>query len=459
MATSVVPSVLWREGMFLSTQHFQAFAREAAARAAHGERIGRSARHGLIKLILDETKLAQDVFDVRGLELVFPDGTAARIPGNAEISATNFAEFFKGPELLVWLAIPEARENQPQIDDGHDGRVARYRVQSIATYDENTRDAVQPLEYRMLRIKVFFGEDPPPGFDALPVARLVRQGTPVPSTLLSPLYVPPILECGASAVLTGRIQELAAIARSRVRDLAARVPSLARLSDVDRGIDFASLLLLQSLNRTCAALEQLARSPHLPPEFAYVELARCCGDLALFNPARATPGLPAFDAGRTDSCMRTVLNELTSLLGSQVEHPYECVPFDQDAAATYFHRIKIPAEWFERRAAIFLGVQLTRPAEEVAQLVPDGVKLLAVSEKQRVMDGVVPGIGLLHERLAPLAFPKRDDLHYFRIDMEGESHDSWVLVERERAALILNPLDELADARFELYVEKARRHG
>ena len=87
------------------------------------------------------------------------------------------------------------------------------------------------------------------------------------------------------------------------------------------------------------------------------------------------------------------------------------------------------------------------------------VKLMAPSEKERVMNGIVPGIWLVYERLAPLAFPKRDDLHYFRIETEGDSHDSWLLVEQERAALILNPMDELADARFELYVEKPRRHG
>ncbi|MCC7011423.1 MAG: type VI secretion system baseplate subunit TssK [Planctomycetes bacterium] len=459
MSTSVVPSVLWREGMFLSTQHFQALAREFAARAAHGERIGSSARFGLVQLSLDDSKLAQDVLDVRALDLVFPDGTVARIPGNAEIAATPFAEFFKGAELTVWLGIPEARENQPAIDDGRDGRVARYRVQTQPTYDENVRDSVQTLEYRMLRIKVFFGDEPPPGFDALPVAKLVRQGHPVPVTAISPTYIAPLLECGASPALVGRLAELAAVARGRVRDLAARVPSIARLSDVDRGIDFASLLLLQALNRTCAVLEQLTRTPHLAPELAFVELARCCGDMALFDPSRAAPNLPAFEPARTDACMRTVLGELSSLLGAQVEHPYDCVPFEQDPAATYFHRIKIPEEWFERRARIYLGVQLTRAAEEAARLVPDGVKLMAASEKQRVMDGMVPGISLAYERVAPLAFPKRDDLHYFRIETEGDSHASWTQVERERAALILNPLDELSDARFELYVEKQRRHG
>lgn len=459
MPHRAVPSVLWREGMFLSTQHFQAFAREAHARAADGERIGKTSRHGTVQLVIDETKLAQDIFDVRALDVVFPDGTPARLPGNTEIAATSFAEAFKGPELLVWLAIPEARENNPVIDDGHDGRVARFRVQSQPTYDENLRDAVQAIDYRMLRVKVFFGDDPPPGFDALPVAKLVREGRPVPVPVLSGAYIPPIMELGASPVLIRRLREIGDTVRSRVRDLAARVPSIARLSDVDRGIDFASLILLQALNRTCATLEQLARSPHVPPIDAYRELARCCGDLALFSPTRAAPNLPAFDHARIDSCMRTVLGELTALLDAEVEHPYDCVPFDQDSAIPFFHKIKIPAEWFDRRAEMYLGVQLTKAGEDAARLVLDGVKLMAQSEKQRVMDGMVPGITLSYERLAPLAFPKRDDLHYFRIDTEGESRDSWLLVEQERAALIVNPLDELTEARFELYVEKPRRHG
>jgi len=459
MAHRAVPSVLWREGMFLSTQHFQALSREAAELASGAAGIGRAARHGLVSITLDETRLAESVFDVRSLEAVFPDGTLARIPGNAEIAATGFAEAFKEAELAVWLAIPEARENQPAIDDGRDGRVARFRVQSQPCYDENLRDAVQSIEFRMLRVKVFFGEAPPAGFEALLVARLVREGRPVAVPALAPAFVPPVMECGAAPALVRRMVELAQESRRRVRDLAERVPTLARLSDVGRGVDFASLLLLQSLNRTCATLEQLSRAPRLAPELAYLELARCCGDLALFHPARATPALPAYEPARADACFRSVLGELAALMGAEVEHPYECVPFERDPLVPFFHTIALPAEWFERRAEVWLGVQLARPAEQAATLVPDGVKLLAPSEKQRVIDGMIPGIALVHERVAPLAFPKREDLHFFRIETEGESRDSWLLVERERAALIVNPLDDLVDARFEFYVERARRHG
>lgn len=459
MSQRAVPSVLWREGMFLSTQHFQALAREAAGLAAGASSIGRAQGHGLVSLTLDLGRLAESVFDVRALELVFPDGTLAVVPGNAEISATGFADVFKEPELKVWLAIPEARENQPAIDDGRDGRVARFRVQAVATHDENLRDSVQQLEFRMLRIKVFFGDAPPAGFEAIEVARLVREGRPVALPALDPNFVPPVLECGGAPTLLRRITELAQEARRRVRDLAERVPTLARLSDVGRGVDFASLLLLQSLNRTCATLEQLARAPRLAPEHAYRELARCCGDLALFHPARAVPALLAFDPARTDACFKNVLGELAALMGAEVEHPYECVPFDRDALVPFFHQVALPAEWLERRAEVWLGVQLARRPEEAARLVPDGIKLLAPSEKQRVIDGMIPGISLVHERVPPLAFPKREDLHYFRISTEGESRNSWLSIERERSALIVNPLDDLVDARFEFYVEKPRRHG
>jgi type VI secretion system protein ImpJ len=457
MRSRVVPSVLWREGMFLSTQHFQAFSRELAARVASAERLAGAAPYGLMHLTVDDDALARDVLDVRALDVVFPDGTIARVPGNAEISATGFAEHLSGPELQVWVALPEVRENRPQVDDGRDGRAHRYSVATRTAYDENLSDAAQDIEVRVLALRLFFGAEPPPGFDAVPIARIVREGRPVAVSRLSPEYVPPLIACAGSPALMRRMRELAETARGRARDLAAKVPSLARLADVERGVDFASLLLLQSINRTAAALEQLSRAPDATPFTAYLELARCCGDMALFGPERAAPALPAFEHARSDECFRGVLRELGALLGAQVEQPYDFVPLDRDPAADYFHGASLPAEWFERRAVPYLAVQLGRPPEQAARLVPDGVKLMAPSERQRVMDSVVPGIAIRHERHPPLAFPRRDDLHYFRIETDGDSHGSWRLVEQEKAALVLNPLDELAEARFELYVEKPRR--
>lgn len=458
MRTRAVPSVLWREGMFLSTQHFQAFAREVQARAASGEAIGSPCGWGLLHLELDDARLGQDVLEVRALDALFPDGTLARVPGNAEVDAAGFADSFKGAELAVWLGVAEAKENAPQIDDGHEGRVARFKLRSQATYDENLRDATQELDYRVLKLRLFFGDEPPPGFVCLPLARLVREGRPVAVSVLSRDYVPPLMVCGASNVLMRRLRELAELGRSRARDLAAKAPSIARLAEVERGIDFTSLLLLQTVNRAVALLEQLAGAPDLDPFAAYLQLAVCCGDLAMFGPSRWAPNLPAYEHARSDACFRAVLDELAQLLPVQPESRYDCVPLERDAEQDYFHKTAVPADWFERRAVLYLAVQLARPAEEVARVVPDGVKLMAPSEKQRVMDSVVPGIALTFERLPPLAFPKRDDLHYFRIDTEGESHRSWLAVEAERAALVLNPLDELSQARFELYVEKPRRH-
>lgn len=459
MRTSVIPGVLWREGMFLSTQHFQAFQRELTSRVASGERASTPCGYGLIHLSVDVSRLEQDVFAIREVECLFGDGTLARAPGNAEVQPRAFGEAFKDASLLVWIGIPEAQPNIPQLDSGADSAHARYRAVAEATYDENLRDAQQQVDFRVLRLQLFFGEDPPAGFDCVPIARLVREGRPVAKSVLSPDYVPPMVNCGAAPNLLRKLQELAERCRSRARDLATRVPTIERLSDVQRGVDFAGLLLLQSINRTTAVLEQLSRAPALDPYLAFLDIVRCCGDLAVFAPPRSSPVFPAFDQAASDACFKLALGELDRLIDAQVEMPSEFTPFEREADAEFFQKARIPVEWFDRRSIFFLGVQLARPADVVSQLVPDGLKLLAPSESDRVLNGALPGIPLRYERQPPLAFPKRDDLHYFRIETEGAARDSWMRVQDERAALLLNPLEELSQARFEFYVEKARRHG
>ncbi|MFO1052664.1 MAG: type VI secretion system baseplate subunit TssK [Planctomycetota bacterium] len=451
MSSASEPSILWREGMFLCPQHFQTFARQVEARIHTSERIGRVGDFGLLGFAVDADALARDVFHLESVEAVFRDGTHLQVPQNGQIDQREFGEFFTKAELDVFLGIPARRAGSPELGAADDAR-ARYHAESVGVFDENLKDEPRELEVRVLHARVFFGEEDRSGFESIPLARLVRKGKPVAVSALSDDFVPPVLACGASTVLSRRLAELASAVRAQSRDLAARIPNTTGLSSVEKGADIAGFVKLQAVNQCVATLEQITRLPELHPFPVYMALVQSVGNLAIFGAERVVPELPAYDHDEIDACFASVVQTAQSLIPAEVTVPYDTAPFREDPMRQGFHICEIPPEWIERHPLVFVGVELGKPVDEVVQLVQTGTKLLAEADLEKVLTGVIPGVQLDYVRTAPLAFPKRPDLHFFRVQTEGASREGWLKIEQAGTAVILTALGGIG-ARFHFYVE------
>jgi len=445
------PSILWREGMFLCPQHLQGFARQVDARIHSSETLGSAGSWGVVRAEIDLESLERDVFRLVSAQVVFPDGTLAAFPENAHVDQREFAAAFEGPELDVFLGIPARRSGVPELGGPEDGR-SRYHAEVVDYWDENQKDEPRDLEVRILHGRLFFGDDDRSGFECVPLARLARKGKPVAVSVLSDRFVPPVLACGGSPVLLRRLRELADAVRAQSRDLAARIPNTTGLSSVEKGADIAGFVKLQAVNQCVASLEQLARLPQLHPYEAYMVLVQAVGNLAIFGADRVVPDLPAYDHADLGSCFETIMDRVQSLIPAEVSVPYDTLAFVKDPVREGFFSCEVPEDWLARSPLLFLGVELAKPAEEVIGLVGTGVKLLAEADLERVLQGVVPGIPLEHARTPPLAFPKRPDLHFFRIGTEGPSREAWLRIAEAHRAVLLTALGGLG-ASFHLYVE------
>lgn len=448
MTVRVHPSVLWREGMFLFPQHLQAFSRELQTRIQVAAGLGLIGDWGILDVEFDEDSLESDVLQVQRAAILFRDGTFANFPGNATVEQREFAEFFKGPELDVYLGIPAAQPGVPQTGD-EEGRHYRYVVERSEVQDENERDNRREMEYRSFHGRLFFGDEDRSGFDSVQVARLARVGSPQVRTVLSPTFIPPVLECGASPVLFQELQQAASKARAQSRDLAARMPDMARLSSVDKGADILGLVKLQAVNQVVALLEQVAGQEKVHPHEAYQALVQAGGHLAVFGAKRVTPEFAPYEHGDLDGCFRTTLAAVDELLEQEVAAPYDVADFTQEQPGLL--SCDIPSEWAGRRAIFHLAVEMEGSPDVVRSAVEAGVKLCGPGDYERVIHGVMPGVGLTHERVPPLSFPKRDSLHYFVVETEGASRELWLRIQEASCAKIISVVgDEL---KFQLYVE------
>ncbi|MEZ5978980.1 MAG: type VI secretion system baseplate subunit TssK [Planctomycetota bacterium] len=416
MSTRVERSVLWREGMFLYPQHLQAFTREVRAGVRSAGALGLVGDYGLIDLEVDGDALQDGVFDVRSVKLVLRDGTLVEVPVNGTVPKREFTEFFTGPELDVHFGVPTAQAGVAQIGgpDEVGGARARYGVEREKVQDENARDSHREVEFRRLQGHLFFGDEERAGFDTVLVARLARTGSGKAKTQLSRTFVPPVLRCGASAVLEHDLNALADKARSQSRDLAARMPDISRLSSVDKGTDIQGLFKLQAVNQAVALLEHAAGQPHLHPYDAYQALTRSAGTLAIFGPGRVVPDLPVYDHDDLDHCFRTAIDAVDGLLAAEVA-ALRLDALRPRRRAPRLYRCSMPSEWNTANAIFHLAVEMSEEPDEVRDLVAAGVKLLPEQDIERVLRGVMPGIGLTHERVHrcrsqrnTLLLPRRD---------------------------------------------------
>lgn len=448
------PEILWREGMFLCPQHLQSFARWTEARIHAAEESGSPGAYGILRVAIDEEALQRDVFRLTACDLRLRDGTEISVPARAQVEQREFAEFFTGAQLEVFLGVPARRPGVPALGEPGDPR-ARFHAAVAEVHDENLKEGPRELEVRVLHARLFFGAEERSGFECVPLARLVRKGKPVAVSALSDTFIPPLLACSGSAALMRRLKELADAVRAQSRDLASRIPNTTGLSSVEKGADLAGFVKLQAVNQCVAVLEQLARLPALHPFHVYLALVQAVGNLSIFGAERVVPELPIYDHGDLDRCFGGVVAAVQALIPAEVSVPYDVQPFQEDPLRQGFYHCEIPRDWLQAKPLFYLGVQLGKAADEVAGLVETGVKLLAEADLERVLQGVVPGVLLAPVRTPPLAFPKRADLHYFKVSTEGDSRQGWLEIEKSGTAVLLTALGGLG-AKFQLYVELAR---
>jgi type VI secretion system protein ImpJ len=210
---------------------------------------------------------------------------------------------------------------------------------------------------------------------------------------------------------------------------------------------------LQAVNQCVAALEQAAGQDALHPYHAYQTLVQAIGNLAVFGQGRVVPELPAYDHGDLEGCFGPVFEAVDALLEAEVAAPYDATDFQPDPMRHGLFRCEFPGEWSGRNAIFHLAVEMTEDADTMRDMVAAGVKLLPEGDIERVLQGVVPGIELQHERVPPLSFPKRDTLHYFLVDTEGQGRASWLKILDSGSAVILSALGTPDEVSFHFYVE------
>lgn len=404
--------VVWSEGMFLRPQHFQQFDRYVEALVR-----GRTAAFGphpwgLSRLAVNQSLLATGKFAVSECQGVFEDGTPFAIPGNADHPPP-----LELPEnarnVVVYLTLPVQQPGGIEVS-GDDHRVARYSPREFEAVDVVAgSESVARLDIGLLRLRYALGTQDLTGYAVLGLARILEVRADR-SVVLDPHYIPPLLDCAASPVLSGFIAELQGLLHHRATALAARVAGGAK------GVaEIADFLLLQAVNRYEPVMSHFNSVPAIHPERFYTMALQMAGEMATFTAAtRQPPNFPPYRHDDLQATFQPVMGELRQSLSAVLEQTAVQLPLQERKYG--IHVAPLTDRSLLKTSFFVLAVKADVPGETLRRHFPNQVKIGAVEQIRELVNVALPGIPVRPLPVAPRQIPYHAGVTYFEMDRSNK---------------------------------------
>ncbi len=399
--------VVWQEGMFLRTQHFQQQDRWTEQLVRSRVQALRPHPWGLIEYALDRDLLATGRFAVASAAGVFEDGTPFVLPGETDHPAPLDMPD-NARNVLVYLALPIRQAGAVEVADA--ATEGRYAAKPFEAYDTHSASPT-PAELKVgrLRMRYLLETEERAGYLCIPLAR-VTEVTADRRIVLDERWVPPALVCSAVSPLAGLITELAGMLNQRGEALAARMTAPGQ-TGVAQVSDF---LLLQAVNGYQTLLSHWADAANIHPESLYATLVQMAGEFSTFLETRRPTAYPAYRHDDLQRSFAPVVADLRRALSTVLEQTAISIPLRE---ARHGVRVGPITDRSILRASNFvLTVQCDMPAETLRRGFPSQVKIGAVEHIRELVNAALPGIAVRPLPVAPRQLPFYAGATYFELD-------------------------------------------
>ncbi len=425
-------AVHWHEGMFIRPQHFQTAQRFWAHLVDRNEKWDVHYNWGLRSVELDLDALANYRGVVRSLRARLRDGTLISVPEDGLLPDLDLKEAFEeGSTAMLYLGVPVLHLGRANVSfDGlSDG--ARYAVDTQELEDENTGVNPQPVQVRLLNVRLLLSTQDHTGYEVLPIARIQKSARAEATPELDLTYIPPVLACDAWKPLeAGIIQAVYDRIGKKIETLATQVVSRGVTFDSHTQGDPLLFAQLRELNQAYALLGILAYAQGVHPLHAYVELCRLVGQMSIFGATRRPPDLPRYDHDDLGGCFYRVKQYLDELLNILVEPEYRERPF---IWAGMRMQVTLEPAWLESVWQMYVGVLSSLEPEECVKLLTRPGQLdMKIGSSDRV-DTIFrmgqAGLKVVHTPRPPRALPQLPGQIYFQIQRETTASE-WQNVQK-----------------------------
>jgi|HubBroStandDraft_1064217.scaffolds.fasta_scaffold00043_44 type VI secretion system protein ImpJ len=440
--------VVWSEGMFLRTQHFQQHDRYLERLV--GRRVGGLVAHGwgVEALQIERDLLAIGKFALGSGHGVMRDGTPFVLPEDAP-PPLDVPETAR--DATIYLTLPVRRPGAAEIlTEDRSEAIARYVARDIEVVDTVAGfNARANIQIASLRLRYAIDGDELSGYVLLPLARVVEV-RPDRSVVLDEAFIAPCLNCAAQAPLAGFIADIAGRLFQRAEALAARVAGPGA-----RGFaEIAEFLVLQLVNRNLPLLSHLAAdagSQH--PELLFRTFIELAGELATFTTdSRRAAEFPPYRHDDLRATFQPVLADLRESL-SKILAP-TAIPITLQKRKFGVQVAIIEDTGLFKSATFVTAVRAPMAIDALARQFPTQVKFAPVEQITQIVNSALPGIPLRALQVVPRQLPYVGNTLYFELD---RNNSFWKQMERPggTGGLALHVGAALGEIELELWAIKA----
>lgn len=411
-------AVHWGDGLFLQPHHFQAMERSLRAEISLVHEWAIPYAYGFQRLEIVEESLAEWNVRIRNCHATFRDGTRVRFHEDDRLAVLEPMSLpksaFDGRDrVLIYLALPRYQLGQVNTDADESHPLARWVVDTESNVEDDSEPGnPQSIDVRTPRLRLLHDGENTSGFELIPVMRLLRGTQAESPPEVDREFIPPVLCCEASAILRADvIDSICSFISSKVESQTRQMLDRKVAFESGHQEDLEIILQLNSLNTAMGYLAGLPNSRGIHPLWAYLELSRVVGLLAIFRPERRYPNLPLYDHDDLATCFLALKRWLME--GQSGPEPVKR-PF---IGAGLQLQVKLEKEWLEPSWSFFIGVESNLSYHEVVKLMGGELNMKVGSDREvdkifaRGQSGVKPE----PEPTAPRALPGRH-WTYFRVD-------------------------------------------
>ncbi len=406
--------VVWSEGMFLRTQHFQQQDARLESLIADALQALPYPGFGFRHLVLDDNALAAGMFGVLEAEGHFPDGTAFSISGNGAALAP--VKVASGSDSgVVLLGIPAEVEGTASVDPAHgSGSGARFKGELLTVRDSVRGGAdAEEVELASLQPKLFLPEDDTGGYVTLPVAELTGLDASGAVTREDG-FLPP-------AQMTAAVPWYGRFAQEVVTGLDRIAEAHSGVVLAGTGASVENLLILELANAARPRVAHFLSQNRFHPSEFFMELAGLAGRMATFgSSSRQMAELPEYDHTDPQPAFAALADTLRSLILSlrHVEETAKVLKVSRHAENVWTVRIDNPELLRTSRILIRVGGDLSE--ELLRKLFVNQATVGSADDFDKLWTSRLTGIPLKPLNSQPREIPYDGDRLCLELDRNSE---------------------------------------
>jgi len=440
----------WSEGMFLRPHHLQAAQRWMETVVGNGFDSLRPFSWGFVALQIAEEPLENFTLRLDGCGARMKDGTWVQIPANTQVEPLNFQDQLETSEkgaLDVFLGIPQMQDVRPnslslENPDESDG-TPRFDPQPLMRRDENTGKNPQMIYVRKVRGRLFAESEDMTGYEVIRVGRVRRSDRPGALPELDPLGAGPLLAVQANSGVSGLVRSLTDQIEAKDEILAKEAREHRMMFTDGVAANTEHLLKVHVLNEVRAQMKALMQCPLLHPYDVFVVMARLMGHLSIFHDELVPGALPFYDHDCPGDTLEQLRKRIVFLLDAMRPVAYVERKFARkaDSRGKEGLEAELDRSWIDQNLEMFVALESNEmDINDLERFVYNklNMKLASPSRAPRIANIAVRGLRLEIKSVPPGTLPRRQGLHYFKINktMGADRTDYWLECEQERGIRI-----------------------